>query len=57
MTAYHFTRSMQLSPEVAARKAARKKVIQRAQEVERKSYLALKKKTRLLHSKTQEQIV
>ena len=48
MTAYGFTPSIQISPEVAARKAARKKVIQRAQELERKSYRAFMEKRRAL---------
>jgi hypothetical protein len=48
MTAYNVTRTSTLSPDVAARKAARKKVIERAQQVERKSYKAfMQKKSRL----------
>jgi hypothetical protein len=38
MTAYNVTRANTLSPAVTARKAARKKVIERAQRIERKSY-------------------
>jgi len=50
MTAYNFTRTITRSPDVAARKATRKKVIERAQQVERKSFLALMKKKRLLQA-------
>ena len=50
MTAYNFTRTNTHSPDVAARKAARKKVIERAQQVERESYKAHMRKKRLLQA-------
>ena len=37
MTAYTFPRTQTFSPDVAARKAARKKVVERAQQLERES--------------------
>jgi hypothetical protein len=50
MTAYNFTRTNTLSPDVAARKAARKKVIERAHKLEQESYRAMMKKKRLLQA-------
>jgi len=41
MTGYHFTTYFSLPPYVAARKAARKKIIERAQQLEWESYKAL----------------
>ena len=48
MTAYNFTPIHTLSPDVAARKAARRKVIERAQQLERESYKAFMRKKRAL---------
>jgi hypothetical protein len=48
MTAYNFTRS--IPQEVAAKKAARRKVIERARQLERESYKALMQKKRRLHA-------
>lgn len=50
MTAYHFTQAQSLSLDVAARKAARKKVIERAQQLERESYKALMRRKRQLQA-------
>jgi hypothetical protein len=50
MTAYHFTHAQSLSLDVAARKAARKKVIERAQHLERESYKALMRRKRQLQA-------
>jgi hypothetical protein len=50
MTAYNVTRANTLSPAVTARKAARKKVIERAQRIERESYKAHMRKKRLLQA-------
>ena len=50
MTAYNVTRTIPRSPDVAARKAARKKVIERAQRIERESYKALMRKKRQLQA-------
>lgn len=52
MTAYNFTPIHTLSPDVAARKAARKKVIERAQQLERESYKAFMRKKRQLQGAT-----
>lgn len=52
MTAYNFTPIHTLSPDVAERKAARKKVIERAQRVERESFKALMRRKRQLHVST-----
>lgn len=49
-TAYTFLRTQTLSPDVAARKAARKKVIERAQRIERESYKALMRRKRQLQA-------
>jgi hypothetical protein len=38
MTAYNFIHTQILSPDVATRKAARRKVIEKAQQLERESY-------------------
>ena len=46
MTAYNFTRAAGISPDVAARKAARRKVIEKAQQLERESYKAFMRKKR-----------
>jgi hypothetical protein len=48
MTAYNFTHSITISPEVAERRAARKKVIEKARKLERDSYLAMMRKKRRL---------
>jgi hypothetical protein len=50
MTAYNFTRTLTISPDVAKRKAARKKVIERARELERKSYKAFMRRKRALQA-------
>jgi hypothetical protein len=52
MTAYNFTPTHTLSPDVAARKAARKKVIERAQQLEQESYKAMMRKRRMLQGAT-----
>ena len=52
MTSYTFPRAQTLSPDVAARRAARKKVIERAQRIERESYNALMRKKRMLQGAT-----
>jgi hypothetical protein len=46
MTAYNFIRSIQISPDVFERKEKRKKMIQAAQELERRSYLAMMERKR-----------
>jgi hypothetical protein len=51
MTAYTLTRAQTLSPDVAERRAARKKVIERAQRLERESYKALMRKKRQLQAR------
>jgi hypothetical protein len=48
MTAYTFDHAQTLSSDVAARKAARRKVIENAQRLERESYKALMRKKRQL---------
>ena len=48
MTAYTVPHAHTLSPDVAQRRAARRKVIERAQRVERESYQALMRKKRQL---------
>jgi hypothetical protein len=48
MTAYTFPRTQDLSPDVAERRAARRKVIERAQRLERESYKALMRRKRQL---------
>jgi hypothetical protein len=48
MTAYSFPRTHTLSPDVAERRAARRKVIARAHRIERESYKALMRKKRQL---------
>ena len=50
MTAYSFPHTHTLSPDVAARRAERRKVIERAQRVERESYKALMRKRRMLQA-------
>jgi hypothetical protein len=50
MTAYNFTHTISLSPDIAARKAARKKVIERARQLERESFIAVMKKKRQLQA-------
>ena len=50
MTAYTFPHTHTLSPDVAERRAARKKVIERARELERESYKALMRKRRQLQA-------
>ena len=50
MTAYTFPHTHTLSPDVAERRAARKKVIERARELERESYKALMRRKRQLQA-------
>ena len=50
MTAYTVPRTQTISPDVAARKAARKKVIERARQLERESYKALMRRKRMLQA-------
>ena len=50
MTAYNFTPIHTLSPDVAERRAARRKVIEKARQLERESYKALMRKKRLLQA-------
>ncbi len=52
MTAYTFPRTHTLSPDVAERRAARRKVIEKARHLERESYKALMRKKRQLHAST-----
>jgi len=51
MTAYTFPRTHTLSPDVAERRAARRKVIERAQRIERESYKAFMRKKRQLQAR------
>jgi len=48
MTGHTIPRAHTISPDVAARRAARKKIIERARQLERKSYKALMRKRRML---------
>jgi hypothetical protein len=57
MTAYTIPRAHTLSLDVAERRAARRKVIERAQQLERESYKALMKKKRQLHERMRTAIV
>ncbi len=50
MTAYSFPHTHTLSPDVAVKKAARRKVIERAQQLERESYKALMRRKRQLQA-------
>jgi hypothetical protein len=52
MTAYNFTPIQTISLDVATRKAARKKVIERARELEPESYKAFMWKKRQLQGTT-----
>ena len=52
MTAYTFPNTQTLSPDVAARRAARRKVIERAHRIERESYKALMRRKRQLQAAT-----
>jgi len=52
MTAYTVPRTHTFSPDVAARRAARRKVIERAHRIERESYKALMRKRRQLQAST-----
>jgi hypothetical protein len=52
MTAYTVPRAHTLSPDVAERRAARKKVIEKARQLERESYKAMMRKRRMLHGAT-----
>ena len=52
MTAYTFPRRHTLSPDVAERRAARRKVIERAHRIERESYKAMMRKRRMLQGAT-----
>jgi hypothetical protein len=51
MTAYTFHRTQTISPDVAERKAARKKVIEQAQQLERESYKAFMRRKRQLQAR------
>ncbi len=50
MTAYTFSHAQTLSHHVAARKAARRKVIENARKLERDSYKAMMEKRRQLQA-------
>ncbi len=50
MTAYNFPHTTTISQDVLAKKAARRKVIERAQQLERESYKAFMRKKRLLQA-------
>jgi len=50
MTAYTVPRTHTLSPDVAARRAARRKVIERAHQLERESYKAMMQRRRALQA-------
>ena len=52
MTAYTFSHTQTLSPDVAERRAARKKVIERAHRLEQESYKAMMRKRRMLQGAT-----
>jgi len=52
MTAYTVPHAHILSPDVAARRAARRKVIERAHRIEQESYKALMRKRRMLQGAT-----
>ncbi len=52
MTAYTFPRTHAISPDVAARKAARRKVIEQARKLERDSYKAMMQKRHQLQGAT-----
>ena len=52
MTAYTFPRTHTFSPDVAARRAARRKVIERAHRIERESYKAVMRKKRQLQARS-----
>ena len=57
MTAYTFPRTHPLSPDIAERRAARKKVIERAHRLERENYKAMMRKKRQLHERMRTAIV
>jgi hypothetical protein len=57
MTAYSIPRTQTLSPDVAQRRAARRKVIERAHRLERESFKAMMRKKRQLHASTPTDIV
>ncbi len=50
MTSYTFSHAHILSPDVAERRAARRKVIERAHRIEQESYKALMRKRRQLQA-------
>ena len=50
MTAYSVPRTHTLSPDVAAKKAARRKVIEKARQLERESYIAMMRRKRQLQA-------
>jgi hypothetical protein len=52
MTAYTFPRAHTLSPDVAARRAARRKIIENVRKLERDSYKAMMQKRRQLQGAT-----
>jgi hypothetical protein len=53
MTQYTLSHTQLLSPDVAARKTARKKVIEKAHKLERDSYQAMMQKRRQLQTSYQ----
>ncbi len=53
MTAYNFPHSTTISQDVAERRAARRKVIERAHQLERESYKAFMRKKRLLQASSE----
>ena len=52
MTAYTFPCTHTLSPDVAERRASRKKVIEKARQLERESYKAMMRRKRQLQAST-----
>ena len=52
MTTYTFARTQTISPDVAERRAARRKVIARAQRLERESYKVLMQRKRQVQGTT-----
>ena len=52
-----FPRTQTISPDVAARKVARKKVIEKAQQLERESYKAYMRRKRMLHTSSDLAII
>jgi hypothetical protein len=52
MTAYTVPTTHTFSPDVAARRAAQRKVIERAQQLERESYKAMMRRKRQLQARS-----